>query len=204
MIIFGKGTAHLITGESETAVCPSCESEGSLVFDVYSNHFYLYWIPMFPTRRIGRAECVECGAEFKKNRMPIDMLRAYKELSNSVKPPFWQYTGMAIIIGGMTLSGIYGLYSKGIKEDIIKNPQKGDVYYQRGESGRYNTMEVVSVSEDSTYVYHSGYTLNIGRKLRDTKLTYDDVDSNRVAYSREYLEDLYERRIIFKVERDSD
>ncbi len=200
MIIYGTGVAHLISEPSENATCPNCQSTGTLTFNIYSNHVYLYWIPLFPTIRKGNVECSHCELSMEKKNMPFELKKEYKEINSMVKPPFWQYAGVAAVVIGLAISGVFGIYNKHQRAQLLETPIEGDVYRITTDYG-YSTMRVVATYNDSIYVTYNDYEIDMKSEVKDIDIPSNYTDSLMYAFSTGQIKEMYTNGEIYDIKR---
>jgi hypothetical protein len=160
MIIYGSRAAHLKSAQSKTAVCPGCNTKGSLVFSVYSRHAHIYWIPLFPFGKTGGVECRLCTYSAVGKQMPHDIKKEYDYLKYQTRTPFWQFAGLGILL--VILSWIVFIIQTHEDKELtyIAAPMVGDVYEYQTEGKTYSTLKVIEISSDSIYLSPNIYETN--------------------------------------------
>ena len=98
MIIYGTKPVHLKTTKFPRATCTNCNTQGSLKFSIYSSHFHIFWIPIFPYGKKGFSECEHCKQGLKLKKMPESYKREYDKLKDEVRTPVWQFSGLVLLI----------------------------------------------------------------------------------------------------------
>lgn len=200
MIIYGSRAVHLKTKQSKTAICPSCGTQGSLVFSVYRKHAHIFWIPLFPIGKKGASQCQHCKNVLKSKEMPEPLRRESDNLKSEAKGPIWQFAGLGLIALLIAFAGYASGKEKELEEEYIKSPQVGDVYEYKTETRSYSTMKIMSVSQDSVFVSPNEYEIN-----KITKLYRIDKPENysKLSYgiSKNELKEMYDSGEILDINR---
>lgn len=176
MIIYGSSSVHLKSAQSKTAVCPGCNTKGSLVFSVYSQHAHIYWIPLFPFGKTGGAQCPLCTYSAVGKKMPTEIKKEYDYLKYETKTPVWQFAGLGILL--LLISSIVYIGKTHDKKEMayITSPTVGDVYEYETPDKTYSTLKVVEISGDSIYLSPNMYETN-----KRTGIDQIDIDENYSA-----------------------
>lgn len=200
MIIYGSKAVHLKTASSKTATCPSCGTQGSLTFSVFRKHAHIFWIPLFPIGKKGVSQCQHCKNVLEMKEMPEPIKREYENLKSETKGPIWQFAGLGLI----AILIVWGTYAseEDKKQELkyIANPQKGDIYEYRIETGSYSTLKVVSVTNDSVFVSPNEYEIGKMSKIYkiDKPENYSDLS---YGISKIKLNEMYNSGGIFDINR---
>lgn len=200
MIIYGSKAVHLKTASSKTATCPSCGTQGSLTFSVFRKHAHIFWIPLFPIGKKGVSQCQHCKNVLETKEMPEPIKREYENLKSETKGPIWQFAGLGLI----AILIVWGTYAseEDKKQELkyIANPQKGDIYEYRIETGSYSTLKVVSVTNDSVFVSPNEYEIGKMSKIYkiDKPENYSDLS---YGISKIKLNEMYNSGGIFDINR---
>ena len=84
IVIFGFGHKKVYhAGPLDKSICPRCNNEDFWLLDRISMYFTLFFIPLFPYRRIYLSYCPICGESNQLNRDEYEMLRPLAELNRS-------------------------------------------------------------------------------------------------------------------------
>lgn len=179
MLIYGTKAVHLITSQSNFAVCPSCGLKGSTIISVYSKHFHLFWVPIFPIGKVSVSQCQHCKLALDEDKMPEYLRKECFALEETHKTPKWQFIGtfiFAIII-------IYFMFFKSQiknKYDLyLSNPLSGDVYLYYRENGSLSSFKIVKSTNDSLYIKQNIYEANSKSEL--SQLNNDENYSQLVS-----------------------
>jgi len=201
MVIYGRNSTLLKSEQAPTAICPNCETKGSIVFSIYSQHAHIFWIPFFPIGKTGGSSCGHCKQVLKSKEMPDELRRDYNNFKSDLKPKIWQFSGLALI-------GIFAIWiSYSNKEDAKKelsylnDPMVGDVYEYKTEGGNYSTFKIWLLEEDTLFLLSNEYETNKMSGIREI-----DVDSNYTDFPLPFLKvdimEMYKSGEIYDVHRE--
>ena len=191
---------HLKTEQSETAICPSCGTQGSLTINIFRKHAHIFWIPLFPFGKKGVSQCEHCNNILEMKEMPDSLKREFENLKNETKGLIWQFTGLGII----AILIVWGNYVNGEDKktelEYLKSPQIGDVYEYKIETGSYSTLKVVGVKNDSIFVSPNEYEISKMSKMYkiDKSENYSNL-SYGVSINK--IKEMYDSGEIFDINR---
>ena len=200
MIVYGSKAVHLTSEQSQTAICPSCNTQGSLIFSVFRKHAHLFWIPLFPFGKNGVSECQHCKNVLDAKEMPEPIKRDFESLKDETKGPLWQFSGLILI----ALLMIWGNYSntenKKLNLTYLASPKKGDVYEYKIEKRSYSTLKVIGITKDSVFITQNEYEISRKSKLYkiDKPENYSDWS---YGISMNDLKEMYDSGEIFDINR---
>jgi len=154
MIVYGTKAVKIASENIFNVKCPACEQKSTTEMYVFSKHFHVFWIPMFPIGKTGVAQCEHCKKVTEKKQMNADMLDKYNEIKSQAKPKIWQFSGLALLaILIYALSSSIAEDNKRTKE-FIAAPMMGDRYYLDSDNGGglYTSFKIVNIAGDSIEV----------------------------------------------------
>ena len=166
MIIFGTGTKTLGTKKLSLENCANCGAN-DLHITCTAKYFHIFWIPTFPTERIARVKCHNCGVEPKfTERKTIDKIKKEKK---SFKYPFYLFSG----IGAVVLLVLFFYVSDQMRAykvtENIKELHKSDVIvFKSDEKDFYYFARVSEVRSDTIIYYISNYVYEGGEPTEST------------------------------------
>jgi hypothetical protein len=78
--------------------CPGCKKIGTVRFDLYSEYYHFWHVPVFPFEKDGTASCSEC--DFKIQSLKFNRLTRedFKVINRKFRHPFYTYIGASIIL----------------------------------------------------------------------------------------------------------
>ena len=201
MIIYGTRAAHLNSAQPKTAKCPSCGTQGSMVFSIFRRHVHIFWIPVFPIGKIGAAQCQHCGKALKAKEIPQESQSDYQRLKSESRGPIWQFAGLVIILALVLFIQYSSGKNKELREQYFESPQSGDVYEYKIETGRYSTFKIMSVAEDSIIITHNDYEMDKSNSLYkiDKESNYSE---DIYSVSRKDIADMYTSGEILDINRN--
>ena len=135
------------------ASCPNCREEGYLWAFAYARYFHIDSMPIVSIGKTVRANCMNCGTEFKGKKLPKSALVYAKELKRKVKIPFWHSAGLSIVIGSILLFVIVDPYIKKLDAKNIQNPKVNDVYHMDLTEG-FSAWKIIDIKDD-TLIFHT-------------------------------------------------
>lgn len=200
MIIYGSRAVHLKSAESKLAICPSCKTQGSLIFSVFRKHVHVFWIPLFPIGKKGVSQCQHCKSTLETKEMPEPIKREYDNFKNEANGPLWQFAGLGLI----AILIIWGNYAsredKKLELKYIETPVKGDIYEYKIESGSYSTLKVTSISSDSVFIVPNEYVISRMSKIYkiDKPENYSELS---YGISKDKLKEMYSSGYILDIKR---
>jgi len=149
MIISGTRAVKVANENLFNVECPACKKRSSTELYVFSKHFHLFWVPMFPIGKTGVAQCEHCKKVTPKKEMNETLLEKYNELKVTGKPKFWQFTGLALVAVLVFLISKAITEENKLEKEYLAAPQVGDRYYLKSENGYFTAYKIVSLDKDS-------------------------------------------------------
>ena len=201
MIFYGTKASTIKNGQIINVDCPNCETNSSMIYSVFGKYAHIYWIPLFPIKKITVTECNNCKKTFEYKELPqaIQTKLDREKEKDGAKTPIWMFSGLFIIA---TLVA-FGIYSSGETEkkeaEYLKAPKVGDIYRFESNPGFYSTMKVESVLKDSLHVFIN--------KVETNKTSgVDDIDkpenySEIYGYSKAEIIKMYKDKEIYEINR---
>ncbi|SFU42301.1 zinc-ribbon family protein [Pustulibacterium marinum] len=201
MIFYGHNSTKLATRTSKTAICPHCDTQGSITFHIFSKYAHIFWIPMFPYKKIAYSECDHCKQTLGFQKMPMVMQKEMKQIKEASVSPKWQFAGLGILVVLIIVGIISSKRSSALDKEYLETPIIGDVYEYKDNPSSYSTMKVVNVFNDSVYVVFNDYATNrmSGIDEIDIKKNYG---TEEYVFGKEELANMYEAGDIYSVNRD--
>lgn len=201
MIIYGTNNIVLKSRTSKTAVCPHCQTQGSITFTVLSSYAHIFWIPMFPYRKRGLSECSHCKQVLKLKHMPKELQKEITRIKDESVSPKWQYAGIGVVVGIIAFAVFLSERDKAEEKVLLETPIIGDVYRYKAETASYSTMKVVDVVGDSVYVNLNDYVTN-----KMTGVHSIDIPKNYsmdvYSFAKTQLQEMYESGELYDVDRE--
>ena len=204
MIIFGTREARLHTKTFDDGFCTQCGQKGTITCTVFSKHVHFFWIPFFPVGKREVIWCTNCGHEYNHASITAPILQKQMvNFSRSQKAPFWQWTGLLLMIVFMGFTMISGFRETRNTQLFMESPQIGDVYCVKHDNKVYTLMSIHSIENDSVFFIANKYTMSL---KSEAKQLHRDAfyDHNYLyGYSRDELKKLfYEDRSILTIWRN--
>lgn len=177
MIIYGWRASHVKSEISDTITCSNCQSSKTTLFSVFSRYFHIFWIPLVPYGRKGGSVCQNCGMEFLSGEMVDPYKKAYIELRQQTRIPFWQFSGLLIIIVLVSYFTFANYQEEQNTAKFTAEPLIGDIYFYKSENGNFTSFILKQVDEDSVTVLHNNYESTTKSRLDeiDIPANYTDV-----------------------------
>ena len=204
MIIYGHRSTDL-KGESNVDgyKCTECGKNDTTVLSFVSRYVHVFWIPIFSFGKYGVAVCGNCQKVTEKKDMTTQLLERYVDVKNSVRIPFWHFSGVGLVLF-MIVLGSFSSYSSGKAElEYLADPKVGDVYgIESYESDDYYTaFKVVGVNDDNVVVYPNQYEIDGKYDLEDIDITANYIAEEEFEISRALLLERYETGELYDVYR---
>ena len=199
MIIFGIREARLLTTVFEDKLCPQCGQEGSVACTVFSKHAHVFWIPFFPIGKRGLIWCTQCGHTFKHaSEVEPTLQKQITDFKQSQKAPFWQWTGLLLMIGIMVYAMISGFLETRNTKLFIESPQVNDVYCVKYDDKAYTLMSIYSIENDSIFFIENKYTMSLESKAKQLHRNAFYDHDYIYGYSHDELKELFyeDKRIL--------
>ena len=152
MLVYGAKSKKILS-ETLHEKCPNCGTQNSVQMVILQKYAHLFWIPSFPTGKTATTECKFCKQKFNLKEMPEAFREEYKILKSKTKAPLYTYSGLIIFIVLLGLVFFNSDRNRRKNHELIKSPQKGDIYELRIEGYHYTLQKVNRVSGDTVFVY---------------------------------------------------
>ena len=201
MIIYGTKGVHLNTRKSDLLVCPNCETRGNMEFSIYNKHAHVFWIPMFPMRKNGYAQCSNCKQVLESVNMPEEMRLEYDQVRSESKPRSWQFIGLLIVAVGVLMVFLNMQRESKREKEFIHAPQSGDVIEYVTETDNYSTFKIVDIDADTIYFFDNLYETNMKSGIEDIEIP-SNYDTVLYMITKQELINLYEEGEIYDVNRE--
>lgn len=202
MIFYGWKPVVIGTQLVKNYKCSSCDEVDTTYLSIYSTHFHIFWIPVFPFNKKSISVCGNCDFEYSKKDMPNNISSAQEMMSMNTKIPKWQFSGLAII-GAVILWSMYGS-SEDKKENfaLVHSPEVGDVYEykEEEEEHKYSIMRIYEISEDSLWFQLNNY--EVDKRNSTDELNVDSCFSDYyIQHSKEKIDSMLHDGTIMDVLR---
>ena len=175
--------------------CPKCHLQG-LDIKIYRKYYHLFLIPCFPFgKKLARVTCKHCGQDVQ-----LDSLSNHYE--NISKSPVYLYTLPILFLLLIIVATIGGRIRHKQLEQLIGNPNIGDVYHieQAQNNGTvYFFLRLKEINKDSIVFYHSNF------KYHELVYEFGNDDyferTNEWKITRKDLDEWLEKGEITQVDR---
>jgi hypothetical protein len=202
IIFFGSRTGHAKTLRVP-GVCKNCGASDSVELIVYQRFAHIFWVPIFPTRKTYTTECYRCKTSLVGEQLQNSYPSFYQEARKKVGTPFWSFAGVILVASLVLLISILASIGSIRDEFMIHDPQSGDVYKYRLESGEYSLLKVSEVVDDTVFVLPNNYSTNkitgLRRLMNEGRINYS---KDAIPKLRSDLIRMYENGEIVAVERE--
>lgn len=203
MLLFGRKSKEIKTGHIKLVTCPYCYQETSMTYTVFGKYFHLYFVPMFPYKKVTTAECDSCHTTFEWKHLPETIYRKILKDKETypAKNPVWMFSGL-FALAGLSALAYYQSGNTWEKETgYISQPKAGDIYYYDLDSaGLYTSLRVDKVINDRIH-----YTANDTTVYGPTKVVTIDkperYTSKKAVFTKQRLKQLYDNNTIFIINR---
>ncbi|HEY1196170.1 zinc-ribbon domain-containing protein [Flavobacterium sp.] len=199
MIFYGTKPTNIKNDRILNINCPNCNSNTSMKYSVFESYAHVYWIPLFPVKRLTFLECDSCKKTFEDKELATIDFQKLSSINKKIKSPFWMFSGL-MIIGFIMLMVYYNsIQTSNNSKNFIQNPKIGDVYLIDDSNGFYSTLKLNKISKDSL-------TLLVNNMAIDDKTETDkiDLEKNYVqkqVIAKKDLQKLFKENKIYEVVR---
>jgi hypothetical protein len=178
IVLLGTRTGHLKTLKI-AGRCRKCLGNESVELIIDQRVVHIFWIPIFPTRKIFTSECYQCRDLLMEPEIANLYPLTYNEAKKKISSPFWAFTGIALIFFSILLIGTLGYFRKMKEQFLIQTPRPGDIYqYESGEQ-EYSLLKVSEARGDTVYVFTNSYSAMGRPSMRRL------MDRSRFNFSKE-------------------
>ncbi len=150
MIVYGRRATTLKT-QVLFDPCPNCKSTNSVHLTIYGRYAHIFWIPMFPIGKTGVSVCSNCRQVLKSKDMPPDLRLAYDNMKSGTKPPFWHFSGLALIALIIIAVNISDKQKGEKVGQWILAPKAGDIYELKVDDTTYTLYKVEAIEADTVF-----------------------------------------------------
>jgi hypothetical protein len=202
MIVYGTRTTRQKT-ESLFEPCPNCRTTNSLQLSVFQKYAHVFWIPLFPLKKIGISVCSNCRQVLKQDQMPASLRLSYDNLKAQTKIPIWNFTGIFLIIAGIIAIVISQKQTAEKVGKYILHPKKDDIFEIKIKDDAFTLYKVEKVVQDSVYFFANKYQTDQESGLGDLANKGDkgfDTDSVYIL-SKTTLIDMNKKDEIIDIDR---
>ncbi|WP_126973999.1 hypothetical protein [Gynurincola endophyticus] len=198
MIIFGHNSKYVVH-EPNYEDCTYCNSKASVSLYIYQKYAHVFWIPMFPLRKVGVSECSHCKQVLRSKQMPASLKSRYEKLKSESRTPLWIFSGTFLLI--VLVSSLVFISNKktALTKKYIAAPQAGDIMKIRTSTGHYTLLRIADVREDSVFIQFNQYEINKSGKLHT--LESEPFSEDVFILTKEELQEKYNSGDIFNVDR---
>lgn len=200
-IYYGTRVAHIKTAHIDTVTCSNCETNGPIQLDLFSWHFHLFFLPIFPYRKRGIAQCENCGHETAASMMQTGLKQEYLDFKRGKQAPIWQFSGLILIVLLITAVTVSNRQDNKKEREYMANPVEGDIYEYETDDGNYSTFKVLAVSGDTVKYLFNTYWINQKSGISDIDIEENYSDTIYYFLQTE-LAYMYEEGVIYDVRRD--
>lgn len=202
IILFGSRTGHAKTLRVPGS-CINCGTSDSVELIVYQRFAHIFWIPIFPIRKIYTTECYKCKASLLGDEVQRSYSTFFQEARKKVGTPLWTFSGVILVGALISLITVLSYIGSVKNEFMIHDPQIGDVYKYKLENGEYSLLKVSEVMGDTVAVLLNSYSTNkvrgITRLMNEGRANYN---KEPILKSRSDLIRMFESGEILDIKRE--
>ena len=97
MILFGRRGYHLGLLETHDQTCKKCGSK-KMVVSLFQPYFHILFIPIFPLKKSGAAQCLNCRNVVLNKRLDENMIVVRENLKKEYSTPIWMFVGLFLML----------------------------------------------------------------------------------------------------------
>lgn len=198
IILFGTRAGHLKTIRLPEQ-CRNCKTGGSVELIVYQRFAHIFWIPIFPTRKIFTSQCYRCKESLIQEEIKESYPEVYQQYRKKLTAPFWSFTGITLVASIVLLITVLN-YVRIVKEQfMIQSPEIDDIYIYVPKEGEYSLWKVSEINGDTVFVLSNSFTTNSIRKISVSAYSFNKEASPKL---RSDLIRMFENKEIVSIERE--
>lgn len=199
MIFYGTRSSSIQNGVIKNVECPHCQSNTEMNYSIFGKYAHIYWIPLFPIKKLTVAECNSCKRTFELKDLSPTIKNKLNNSTGKLSNPLWMFSGL-FIIGALFLFGYFSAMQTASNSKIfVQDPKIGDVYFVKESNGFYTTMKVDEVSKDSVVVFLN--EMEIDKKSKIDKIDLDKNYKTKERISKKNIQKLFNETKIYEVLR---
>lgn len=147
MIIYGTNGKHYATQLLTGSNCPACRAPAAVQVSLVSRYAHIYWIPLFPLKKIAVTQCLNCQSTWDEKQLPPGLAPAVQAVKQTTKAPYWTWAGVALILALGLFGYLSSIRNTHTDEALLAHPRAGDIYTVRSDSTRkYSLLKVQQAS----------------------------------------------------------
>lgn len=202
MIFYGTNSKNIKNGKIINVECPNCGQNTSMTYSVFGKYAHIYWIPVFPYKKISITECNSCKRTYESGELPHSITQKLKQdyEKDNPKYPIWMFSGASIIFGIIIFIIFMNMKMKEDEAIYIKEPKVGDLYHYKTETGNYSLMKIQELSKDSILFLVNEMETNLMSGTKDINLKKHFKEA--YAFSKKDIQKLYKEENIYEINRD--
>jgi|GEM_PF-912003 len=152
LIYYGTNAVYLRTAPLPSVACPACAAVSSLSAKVFGRYVHVMLLPLFPRSKTAVVACAHCQRTWEDSALPEEIRAAVAALKQQIRPPAWQWAGVALLAVGLAVGGARAWAADAANaRDLRANaaylaaPRIGDVYTVRVRDSEdtYSLLKVV-------------------------------------------------------------
>lgn len=178
------------------ASCPNCHEEGYLWAFAYARFFHIDSMPVVSIGKTVRANCGNCGTEFKGKKLPKSALVYAEELKQKVKIPLWHSGGLGIVIGTLLIFAIAIPYFDKLDAKYMQNPKVNDVYHMDLNEG-FSAWKIIDIKNDTLTFHTCGTYFDSSVDLYEI----DDYTGDTVKYHHKKMKGMLVGKEVHSIRR---
>jgi hypothetical protein len=199
MIIYGsksKPLAHQTLSEK----CSSCGTQNSVAMHVIQRYAHVFWIPFFPTGKIGVSQCDHCKQTLRTKEMPPALKGEYENLKGQTKTPLWMFIGLALLAIIIVSVVVDENRKSAASAQYIKHLQPNDLLETKTEDG-YTYLKVTGVTGDTVYVKSNKQAATLQSGLGKLGTTENSFYDEEFSITQQAIADKFDKKEILNVIR---
>ena len=200
IILIGTNDRIIKKGEADNVICPHCNSNSTIKYNIHNKYVFITLIPLFPVEKYASIDCNTCNKEIKLKDLDENTLTRLAAENNNLKSPIWMFSGSFIFVICL-IYGFYNYFKSDSKTDLfIKNPIINDVYYMKDTKGYYYTYRIDKITKDSIYSTENDYKVDSPYDIDDINIS-ENYSNKKNHFSKEDLMKIYESNKIISIKR---
>ncbi|WNJ19706.1 hypothetical protein [Pontibacter sp. G13] len=200
MIIYGENNPGIGFVRSDNAICPNCDSEGTIRYEIIGKYFHIFWIPVVPSGKTGGAVCSQCDHVMHPDEMPKFIKAEFKEAKSSIPIPWWQFLGLGSLAILILIGQLNNRFEFSHAEEYLAHPKIDDVYTIRLAEQEYTSYRIDMIYADSVFMQPNDYSVEKEYEIQEIDIPQFYLDT-LIGFQKSELDSLYQSGQITEINR---
>ena len=164
LIVYGTRVQELGSHPIGHGKCPEFGSD-ELHAHFIQKWFHIYYMPIIPVGKVSVLQCHQCTFFAEGKDIDPELKLSVDSHRGRFSTPFWTFTGAALFVGFITIGALATGQEKGIKKELLANPELGDMYVSKINEMRegyyYDVMRIQELTPDAVVFLVGEYMYSV-------------------------------------------